>query len=334
MTEISVNNFEKEVTCIYKHERYSVRNNGAVLRHPRTGKRPRPTDNKWTFGKPNNKNGYMFISSHRVHQIVARAFHGKPPTSEHIVDHMDTNRQNNRPENLQWLTKLENALLNPITRNRIEYICGSIEKFLEDPSILHGHNLPSNIQWMRTVTPEEAENCKARFSVMGKPKKKYSKTNHMVKRNNDFANRIYKPFQRWEVIGRDPHYGMTETLWCIQCMGGGTYHFPCCPRVVEPPTLEDYFNNINTGDIFICNDDSELIVHKSRIEKDKDFFIVLCKNKDEKWIVISAEPFSKNHFCHYVIGICSEQNEAHELFLSNDKKDFFSFAYNNSQNRI
>jgi len=113
MEKISLHDFHREVTCIYNEERYSVRDNGAVLRHSRTGKRLRPADDKWTFGKPNSQNGYMQIGSDRVHRIVATAFHGKPPTPEHVVDHIDTNRQNNRPENLRWLTRLENALLNP-----------------------------------------------------------------------------------------------------------------------------------------------------------------------------------------------------------------------------
>lgn len=106
--------FKREVECVYKDEHYSVRDNGAVLRHARKGKRLRKYDNQWTFGKPNN-NGYMLIVSEVVHRIVAYAFLGEPPTAQHIVDHIDTNRQNNRPENLRWLTKLENILNNPIT---------------------------------------------------------------------------------------------------------------------------------------------------------------------------------------------------------------------------
>ncbi len=46
------NDFKREKVCIYKNETYSVRDNGAVLRHPRENGRVRPTDNQWTFGKP------------------------------------------------------------------------------------------------------------------------------------------------------------------------------------------------------------------------------------------------------------------------------------------
>ena len=122
--------------CSYKGEQYSVRDNGAVLRHAREGKRTRKDDDTWTFGKPNENTGYMEIGSERVHRIVDFAFLGEPPTTQQIVDHIDTNRRNTRPQNLRWLTKLENALNNPITRKKIEYLCGSIEAFVNDPSII------------------------------------------------------------------------------------------------------------------------------------------------------------------------------------------------------
>ena len=43
--------FDKVADCEYKGEHYSARDNGAVMRHPKTPNRPRPLDNKWTFGK-------------------------------------------------------------------------------------------------------------------------------------------------------------------------------------------------------------------------------------------------------------------------------------------
>jgi hypothetical protein len=171
MTEISVNDCQREVDCTYDDERYSVRDNGAVMRHPRAGKRPRPTDNQWTFGKPNSQNGYMYISQVRIHRIVATAFHGEPPTPEHVVDHIDTNRRNNRPENLRWLTRLENALLNPITVSRIEFICGSIEAFLADPSILRHGSLDRNFEWMRTVSPKKRKPAESACTLWAKSDK-------------------------------------------------------------------------------------------------------------------------------------------------------------------
>lgn len=52
---IDLNDFKVEIKCFYKDELYLVRDNGAVSRKPRDRSRPRSTDNKWTFGKFNNK---------------------------------------------------------------------------------------------------------------------------------------------------------------------------------------------------------------------------------------------------------------------------------------
>ena len=43
-----------------------------------------------------------------VHSGVAFCFHGAPPTPWHVVDHHDGNRQNNREDNLKYLTHAEN----------------------------------------------------------------------------------------------------------------------------------------------------------------------------------------------------------------------------------
>ena len=91
---VSVNDYNVVKDCVYKEESYSVRDNGAVMRHAREGKRRRKDDNIWTFGKPNEKTGYMEIAGQSVHRIVAFAFLGNPPTTQHVVDHIDTNRRN------------------------------------------------------------------------------------------------------------------------------------------------------------------------------------------------------------------------------------------------
>ena len=169
---VDINDFVQEKTCTYKDEDYLVRDNGAVMRMAPKGKKARPLDNIWTFGKKNNTNGYMTVGSHRVHIIVATAFYGPKDSKVYVVDHKDTNRCNNRVENLRWLTRLENVLLNEITRKKIEYICGSIEAFLQNPSLLRGHESEDpNFSWMRTVTKEEAENTLKNWkNLMERPK--------------------------------------------------------------------------------------------------------------------------------------------------------------------
>lgn len=152
-----IDSYKEVKECVYKDEHYSVRDNGAIMRHLREGKKARRDDGVWTFGIKNFQNGYMMLGQHRVHIIVATAFLGARDSKVYVVDHIDTNRCNNRVENLRWFTRLENALNNEITRNKIIYICGSIEAFIENPSILRERLIGEpSLDWMRTVTKEEA----------------------------------------------------------------------------------------------------------------------------------------------------------------------------------
>ncbi len=44
-----------------------------------------------------------------VHRLVCGAFHGAAPTTIHEVRHLDGSRSNNRPGNLCWGTRSQNA---------------------------------------------------------------------------------------------------------------------------------------------------------------------------------------------------------------------------------
>src|SRR5262245_57606096 len=156
--------FDRELETAYRREVYRVRDNGAVCRQRTLGSRKRPLDDVWAFGVPNSSTGYMHIGTEVVHRIVATAFHGEQPSDKHIVDHIDTNRRNNRAENLRWITRLDNVLLNPVSRRRIEIAYGSIEAFFENPRApVNSKAIEKNFEWMRTVSKEEAQQSRERL---------------------------------------------------------------------------------------------------------------------------------------------------------------------------
>lgn len=267
---VGVEVFEQEFECFYKDEKYSVRDNGAVLRFTLEGKRPRPTDNQWTFGKPNEKTGYMEIAAVRVHRIVATAFHGEPPTKEHVVDHIDTNKRNNRPENLRWVTRLENVLLNPITAKRIAYVCGSVENFLANPEKYRDQFPEPNLSWMQAVTDEDAKISLARMLAWAKNDKKSTGTS----------------LDKWifsrEIVqtppSSQPNYKMSKTPNAAQRIvnpDDKPNEYPSTPQTYEGNPLTAYYESLNEGAVFFRNHNGEYIVKKSGFSQDRKTLYVL-----------------------------------------------------------
>lgn len=283
---VDLEDFRQENECIYKDERYSVRDNGAVLRHPLDGKRPRPTDNNWTFGKLNIKTGYLEIASVRVHRIVTTAFHGEQPTIEHVVDHIDTNKQNNRPTNLRWVTRLENILLNPITARRIELICGSVEAFLADPSKFRKKFPDPNYGWMCSVSAEEAKVSLKRMQSWAKSDKPLQ--------GGSLGEWIFSR----EIVENPsvtrPNYIMSKTPNAAQrivfTFEDKPNEYPSTPQVFEGDPLSAYNERLTNGATFFRNHNGEYVVVKSGFSKDKRILYVLTKaacvyreQKDGEW---------------------------------------------------
>ena len=71
---------------------------GTVLRARLSGKYLRI--NAWHEGRH---------QTFQVNRLVCAAFHGECPDDKEEAAHGDGDRLNNRPENLRWATKLENA---------------------------------------------------------------------------------------------------------------------------------------------------------------------------------------------------------------------------------
>lgn len=271
----SLSIFDRETQCEYKGRKYLVRDNGAILRLPKDGQRPSKYDNVWTFGTKDRKTGYMLLTGNiRVHQIVCTAFNGAEPEPNMVVDHIDSNRCNNRPENLRWFTRLENALSNDATRKKIIYLCGSIETFIENPAILRDKALPPDIGWMKTVTKEQAAACRKHIEEWVKADTKPNPESKGIgdwifeksdkgfgeSWDKDWANREYKSdYQRQiEEIKKmnqrilEEEYGLKDslTLGAKQLNWKTPTEFLLCPKEDAPRTLQAYLDNLVKGKTF------------------------------------------------------------------------------------
>ncbi|MBX9944837.1 MAG: HNH endonuclease [Reyranella sp.] len=264
-----LSSFEKECETTFKEESYLVRDNGAVLRRPRFQGRRRKLDRVWTFGSLNRHSGYLEINGHVVHRIVATAFHGPRPSTDHVVDHIDTNRQNNRADNLRWVTRLENILLNPITRARIMLAYGSLDAFFENPGAC---SIP-NWDWMRIVTKEQAEESRKRLLQWAE--------RGQASRGGSLGDWLYQPKPK-TLAGRGVNVRRTDfvrealpesgpldtpslTTGAVQRNWRTPSEFPQCPETVSPETLNAYREWLAPGVVFARNRYGESIVAEAGI---------------------------------------------------------------------
>ena len=311
---VNLNYFEKECDCIYRDEHYSVRDNGAVLRHTPKTKRKRPTDNKWTTGKENSRTGYLEIASVPTHRIVATAFHGEPPSKQHVVDHIDTNKQNNRPENLCWVTRLENILLNPITARRIEIICGSVEAFLDNPSKFRDKFPDPNFEWMCAVSIEEAQTSKERllaWAKSGKPLQGGSLGEWIYNRglSDEIADGVE---EKLDLINSKTPYAVQVSLnWKTPS------EFPCCPNEITQNPMVDYFENLSVGNLFARNQYSSSFIEGFAISNDKNTLWIRCKSDDENAIKpysLAEITYQNDVFIHNSLGTFFKKGGAEKQF--------------------
>ena len=308
---VFLSDFEIERLCLYKNERYSVRDNGAVFRFPLDTSRPRPTDNIWTFGKLNNKSGYLEIASVRIHRIVASGFHGEPPTKEHVVDHIDTNKQNNRPENLRWVTRLENVLLNPITLKRIEIACGCrIEEFLDNPSKFRDKFQEPNNSWMCTVSIQEAQKSKENLLAWAESDK--------VSSGGSIGEWIYNRNLPKSVVDFTPEFIASLTQNAVQKNWKTPTEFPCCPQDKNLFSIKKYAANLNAEKAFSINQYFSSIIEDFAISKDESTLWVMCRSVDKNAIkpyLLAEIKFENNQFIHNNLGSFFKEDGAKKQFI-------------------
>lgn len=268
MKRSGIDKFGREVTCTYRGEAYQVRDNGAVRRQHRDKKRRRPLDGVWTYGNPCAHTGYMHLSSETVHRIVATGFHGAQPSGAHVVDHIDTNRRNNRPENLRWVTRLENILSNPITARRIVIACGSIEAFLNNPACIKDSRLGSGFAWMRTVTNEEAEECRHRLI-------NWARNDGMPKGGSldDWVFGLDSAKDRKRKIS---DFVISKTKNAVQQNWRVPNEFPNCPPNTGADALSTYLANLQEGQVFGRSQFGDSIVIEAKVSKSEPALLVLC----------------------------------------------------------
>lgn len=303
--------FNQETECTYKDELYSVRDNGRVFRHARKGKRLRKYDNQWTFGKPNNKTGYMEIASVRIHRIVATAFHGESPTKEHVIDHIDTNKRNNRPENLRWVTRLENVLLNPITVKRIELVCGcSIEEFLTDPSKFRDKFQEPNYKWMCTVNKEEAQTSKEKLLAWAGSDKLPS--------GGSLGEWIYNRSLQKQYVEEAPEFTTSLSPNAVQKDWKTPSEFPLCPQESINNFIEAYALNLKIAEIFSHNQYTNSVISDFAISKDKNVLWIMCKSSDDKAIKpwsLAQVTYENELFVHKNLGSFFKKDGAEKQFI-------------------
>ena len=255
---------------------------------------------------------YTRVSTEVVHRIVATAFLGDPPSKSHVVDHIDTNRLNNRPENLRWVTRLENILLNPITAKRVTLAYGSIEDFLKDPSNPRHGNLAPNLTWMRSVTPQEADMSRDRLLAWAASDKGPS--------GGSIGDWLFlpkgMPVSEVEGMRKQREFVNSTTPGAVQLNWKVPSEFPCCPASGADNPILEYSRRLGTGEMFARNQYSEAQVLSVALSDKQLVLSVLCDHGKEalkRWSVAQV-CFQDEQFIHESLGTFFTSEGAQKCF--------------------
>lgn len=117
-----------------------------------------------SFGNDNHDDYKYITVNHRcvrVHVIVCEVFNGFKPTNKYNVDHIDRNRNNNKHDNLRWVTQRE-QMLNTSCNKKIKVYNSRTREYTIYNSFAEcaeSLNLKYSIVWDRYHFPNRKFRC-------------------------------------------------------------------------------------------------------------------------------------------------------------------------------
>jgi hypothetical protein len=195
------------------------------------------------------------------------------------------------------VTRLENILLNPITRRRVELVYGSIDKFFEDPSAQLATDKGEKLAWMRTVTKEEARQCRQKLLRWA--------TSGEAPKNGALGEWVFASLQHGDSTENKGDVLIPSlTPTALQRNWKTPSEFPNSPEVIEHGALKDYAEVLSFGTVFSKNVFGESVVVAAEINPDGSVLSVINNmlgNSVKEWAVTRITQ-DECHLIHESIG--------------------------------
>lgn len=306
MTNQDINDFTQEKTCTYKDETYSVRDNGAVMRHGKENGRKRKIDGCWTFGNLDDK-GFLRIGGEKINRIVATAFRGVPQNEQYVVFHKNYNQQDNRAINLCWVTKFEFKIFQPNIQSQLRLLTGEkIEEILSDISVLQTIDAP-NLNWMKTVTQAEADECLQKYIDL-----KFSTPQEIEELDWNSAG------SREKVKMLNPCFHESLTPNAVVRGNMIPSYFPCCLQEKSENPLRAYYEKLQPGNVYYMNPRYKVLILETAFYEENQQIIVKCESGDggraiKPWSV-SIITYENGLYVHELYKTCFHEDSADKYF--------------------
>jgi hypothetical protein len=170
------------------------------------------------------------------------------------------------------------VLLNPITAKRIAIVCGSVEAFLDDPSMFRDKFQDPTINWMCKVSKQDAQISLERLLEWAKSDKRPSGGTL----GEWLFSRVTAKNQHVTPLPRTPDKMMAKTMNAAQRHWNTPSEFPCCPEEFTKEPIAAYADNLKTGLVFCRNDLYSSLVLKSATSDDRQSLFVLSESTEGK----------------------------------------------------